>query len=112
MESYILEYSDSAGNSKYLSRIFFPLVNDNVYHAPLKSAYKTYGPVTPSWLRVYAIKIEDNYIVTGGTIKLTKTMQESPHAAQELNKLKSVSSELKRLHFTDNSDFDFVYLEI
>jgi len=112
MEDFIIKYADSGANSNYLSRIFYPLVNDNVFHKPLKSAYKAYGPNKTSWLRVYAIKIEDNYIITGGAIKLTKTMQESPNTQQELARLQSVASELKRLHFTDNSDFDFVYLEI
>ncbi len=38
--------------------------------------------------RIYAIKIEDGcYIITGGTIKITKNMQDAPNTALELKKL-------------------------
>lgn len=41
-----------------------------------------------SWLRVYAIRLEPNvYIVTGGAIKLTRTMQDRAHTQTELDKL-------------------------
>lgn len=41
-----------------------------------------------SWLRVYAIRLEPNvYIVTGGAIKLTRTMQDRAHTQLELDKL-------------------------
>lgn len=40
---------------------------------------KLYGSNRPSLLRMYAIKLEDNvYIITGGGIKLSRTIQESP----------------------------------
>ena len=35
-----------------------------------------------SWLRIYALRLEPNvYVVTGGAIKLTRTMQEREHTA-------------------------------
>ena len=41
-----------------------------------------------SWLRIYAIRLEpDVYVVTGGAIKLSRTMQEREHTAIELDKL-------------------------
>ena len=44
-----------------------------------------------SWLRLYAIKlIQGNYIITGGAIKLTATMQEREHTRQELVKIDRV----------------------
>ena len=44
-----------------------------------------------SWLRLYAIRFQRNsYLVTGGTIKLTRTMQEREHTLEELRKLESV----------------------
>ena len=44
-----------------------------------------------SWLRLYAIKLEPNhYIVTGGTIKLTRTMIEREHTLRELSKMERV----------------------
>jgi hypothetical protein len=44
-----------------------------------------------SWLRIYAIKLEPGcYIITGGAIKLTRTMQERSHTLLELNKMEKV----------------------
>ena len=41
-----------------------------------------------SWLRVYAIRLEKNvFVITGGAIKLTQTMQERPHTWEELKKM-------------------------
>ncbi len=41
-----------------------------------------------SWLRIYAIRIEENvFVITGGAIKLTRTMQERPHTQEQLDKL-------------------------
>ena len=61
----------------------------------------------PSWLRIYAIKVEEGtYVVTGGAIKLTATMSERKHALAELAKL-----ELVRNHFIDNGLFDKEGLE-
>ena len=43
------------------------------------------------WLRLYAIKLEQGcYIITGGAIKLTKTMQEREHTLRELNNMERV----------------------
>lgn len=44
-----------------------------------------------SWLRIYAIRFEPGiYIVTGGAIKLTATMQEREHTIQELANMEKV----------------------
>lgn len=44
-----------------------------------------------SWLRIYAIKLEPGcYIITGGAIKLTRTMQEREHTLEELRKIEKV----------------------
>ena len=41
-----------------------------------------------SWLRVYAVRLEKNvFVVTGGAIKLTRSMQERPHTQEQLEKL-------------------------
>ena len=43
------------------------------------------------WLRLYAIRFQRNsYLVTGGAIKLTHTMQEREHTLEELRKLEKV----------------------
>ena len=44
-----------------------------------------------SWLRLYAIRFQTNsFLITGGAIKLTRTMQEREHTLAELRKLEYV----------------------
>lgn len=55
---------------------------------------KSYGTKRPSLIRMYAIKMGANrYIITGGGIKLCKTIQESPylreHILQDIDKVRS-----------------------
>jgi len=45
----------------------------------------------PSWLRIYAIRIEPGvYLVTGGAIKLTEKMVQRSHTLAELAKMENV----------------------
>ena len=56
----------------------------------------------PSWLRVYAIRLDSNvYVITGGAIKLTRTMQEREHTTIELAKLNEC-----RQYLINNGVFD------
>lgn len=60
------------------------------------------GVQHPSWLRIYAIKIEPGvYLVTGGAIKLTATMSERKHTLAELAKMEKVRNQL-----IDNGVYD------
>lgn len=62
-----------------------------IYPIPPYQRSKVYGSMRKSWLRVYAIRIEENlFIITGGAIKLTKTMNERPHLMAELDKMEAV----------------------
>ncbi len=59
-----------------------------------------------SWVRIYAIRLEPNvYVVTGGAIKLTRTMQEREHTALELNKLNKCKAYLKSNGVFDQDSF-------
>ena len=59
-----------------------------------------------SWLRLYAIKlIQGNYIITGGAIKLTATMQEREHTRQELVKIDRVRRYLLEEGIIDDEGF-------
>lgn len=59
-----------------------------------------------SWLRIYAIRLEpDVYVVTGGAIKLTRTMQEREHTALELKKLNRCKDYLKANGVFDQDSF-------
>lgn len=59
-----------------------------------------------SWLRIYAIRLEPNvYVVTGGAIKLTRTMQEREHTTLELQKLNQCKDYLKSNGVFDQDSF-------
>ncbi len=59
-----------------------------------------------SWLRVYAIRLEPNiYIITGGAIKLTRTMQERSHTQLELDKLNHCKAYLRAHGVFDKDSF-------
>ena len=59
-----------------------------------------------SWLRLYVIKLSVGiYIITGGAIKLTRTMQEREHTLQELEKMEKVRNFLIQEHVFDEDSF-------
>ena len=63
-----------------------------------------------SWLRIYAIKLEPGcYIITGGAIKLTRTMEEREHTLNELKKMEQVRDYLISNQVIDAEGFgDFL----
>jgi ribosomal protein L17 len=70
-----------------LLRLFKSLSNDVVTNH-LFEKKKAYVNRNKTWLRIYALKAgEDMYIITGGAIKLTATMEEREHTQAELRKL-------------------------
>lgn len=88
--------------------IFRPLHKEIYANTRIESkAYGTEGG--RSMLRLYAIRLGSNqYIVTGGAIKLTRDLQVRVHTTQELSKLKLASSYLKSLGIDDASDYGFI----
>lgn len=59
-----------------------------------------------SWLRIYAIRLEPNvYVVTGGAIKLTRTMQERDHTLNQLQQLNRCKSYLQANGVFDRDSF-------
>ena len=89
MQCLILDISPDAD----LDQIFRPLENSRTSEMLLskEKAKIMNRPQHASWLRIYAIKLEPGcYIITGGAIKLTRTMQEREHTLAELNKMESV----------------------
>ena len=95
-----------------LDKLFRPLENSRIADillgkekARLKDAHKH-----ASWLRIYAIKLEPGiYVITGGAIKLTRTMQEREHTLQELTKMEMVRSHLLKNNIFDKDSFvDFM----
>ncbi len=60
-----------------------------------------------SWLRIYAIKLSEGvYIITGGAIKLTATMQERQHTLDELAKMERVRNFLISENIADEESFE------
>ena len=56
----------------------------------------------PSWLRLYAIKLDKGvFLVTGGAIKLTHLMDERQHTLEELKRMEQV-----RNYLLDNGVID------
>jgi hypothetical protein len=87
--------------SEALSSFFKPLHNSTTKIEPFEKN-KAKGINTPSWLRIYAIRLDHNlFVISGGGIKLTKTMQESGHLLLELQKMELVKEYLQN---DDNSD--------
>ena len=93
IQCLILDLSPEAD----LDKIFRPLENSRTSEMLLgkeKARIKD-RPEHASWLRIYAIKLEPGcYIITGGAIKLTRTMQEREHTLMELNKMEQVRNYL------------------
>ena len=59
-----------------------------------------------SWLRIYAIKLEPGiYVITGGAIKLTRTMQEREHTLRELEKMEQVRQFMLANNIIDKDAF-------
>lgn len=88
--------SSMRGDSEGLSEIFKPL-----HSAPWRldefEKSKARGFRKRSWLRVYAIRLGVNrFVITGGAIKLTRTMNEREHLNEELKKMEDVCRFLRR----------------
>lgn len=88
LEAKILAIARMGQTNHYenLSSLFTPLNNDPCRIEPYeKSKVRVQKD---SWLRVYAIRVDINtYVVCGGAIKLTKTMNTRNHLKLELAKL-------------------------
>ncbi|BDD00751.1 hypothetical protein [Persicobacter psychrovividus] len=97
----------SEGGLDELLDIFKPLSNTS--HLEEMERSKAYGTEPKSWLRIYALRIAVNvYLVTGGAIKLVRTMQERPHLQSELDKLQIVKDYLIDRGISTTDDF-FVF---
>lgn len=102
LQCLIMDISPDAN----LDEIFRPLENGRVSEILLgkEKARLSNTPRHASWLRIYAIRLEPGiYIITGGAIKLTRTMQEREHTLVELARMEKV-----RMYLIENgiSDMD------
>lgn len=109
LECLIMDISPSAN----LDRLFRPLDNSRTGEMMLgkEKAKGARQEGHDSWLRLYAIKFEPHaYLLTGGAIKLTHTMQERAHTLQELSRMETVRNFLIEKGATDLDGF-YDYLE-
>lgn len=105
LQALILDLSPEAN----LDKLFRPLENNRTAEIVLgkekAKGFRISGH--PSWLRLYALKLEpETYVITGGAIKLTHTMGERQHTLMELQKMENVRNFL----ITEGvSDLDGMY---
>ena len=103
LQCLIMDISSEAD----LDNLFRPLENSRIADSLLgKEKARLKHVRRSSWLRIYAIKLSVGvYIVTGGAIKLTATMQEREHTLHELHKLEIVRRFLLEEGIVDNDGF-------
>lgn len=97
LEEEILEVAKAGGEGGFnnLSSMFKPL-HSGTSNIDCLEKSKARGFRRRSWLRVYGVRLDVNkYVISGGAIKLTRTMNEKEHMVQELRKLEEVCQFLK-----------------
>ena len=93
-------------NGTSLSIAFQPL-RDGDYSKSELQQEKAKTNIQKRWLRIYAIRIAPNtFVVTGGAIKLVRTMNERTHLTKELRKLNDVRTYLISEGVLDQDDFE------
>ncbi len=105
LQCLIMDISPDAN----LDEIFRPLDNNRASEMLLgkEKARLKNTPKHASWLRLYAIKLEPGiYIITGGAIKLTRTMQEREHTLVELARMEKVRNFLIDNNIVDIDSFN------
>ena len=89
-----------------MDSLFKPLDNRQ-YQIVDFQRQKAKGSRHKSWLRIYAVRYLDGFVVTGGAIKLTHQMVARDHTMVELTKMSMVRDALKMNEVDDK----FVDLE-
>lgn len=104
LECLILDLDPEAN----LDDLFRPLENTRMSEVLLsREKAKGKNKAHASWLRLYAIRLESGrYIITGGAIKLTATMQEREHTLVELSNLNKVRDYIISLGIVDYTGFE------
>lgn len=105
LEKRLIEIAIDGQNDKHntLETLFKPLNNNAKYPPSVLEESKVYGSERKSWLRIYALRLESNvFVITGGAIKLTRTMNDREHLLDELDKLEKVKQYLITESIIDN----------
>lgn len=109
LELKLIQVAESGKTNRFdtLSGFFKPL-RDSTMRITRFEKNKAKGLQYPSWLRIYAIRVDTNlFFVSGGGIKLTQTMNERAHLQVELQKLEVVKNYLQ-----DEDNIDLLPFEL
>lgn len=99
----IEEIQDILKRESDAESLFRPLY-DNEYPPIVLSLQK--GKLRNSYLRLYAIRVDEGiFVITGGAIKITRTMQEHPDTVRELEKIKNAQRYLNAQGVGDADSF-------
>jgi len=90
-----------------LTEIFKPLDNQD-YKQGSHQKSKATGDWHKSWLRVYAIKVGNVYVVCGSAIKLRPDMSDREHLQLQLRKLEMTKNYLIEMGVLDGEDFEYL----
>ncbi len=83
---------------------YFRTLFDNESGAKILSLQK--GKIEKNGIRLYAIKIDENcFVITGGAIKMSQTMQDHPDSNEELKKIHRAKSFLHENTIVDKDSF-------
>lgn len=111
LEEYVNDGFENKGRN--LQMIFKPL-NNYEYLLPVRQEGKARVEKGRNFpkpiLRVYGIRLGLNtFVITGGAIKLTKSMIDHPDTKEELSKFEIVKSFLRDNDISTDEDLNFYY---
>ncbi|WP_316753138.1 hypothetical protein [Pedobacter gandavensis] len=110
LESRLRDVAERIREGDSLQNYFKPLNNQDYKQVPFQKN-KVVGLKRRSWLRIYAIRISATcYVISGGAIKLTPTMNNRFHLLKELSKLEMTKAYLKESGILDEDDFELLEL--
>lgn len=132
VRNFVREHKDDSprNTNRAINRIMDEAddLQDSIYYACKENSLNLNGIFTPlrdqefgkvvlskqkgkrSNLRIYAIKIDDHcFVITGGAIKTSQTMQEKSHTEQEFYKINRCRDFLKDMGvFNDDSFYEML----
>jgi hypothetical protein len=95
---------DYAKDPQFSLSSLFQKLNNNEYK--LQSHEKS--KVKLRWLRIYAIRVDENFfVISGGAIKVVESMQDKAYLIEELRKL-----EITKRYLLDKEDDDLEFFEL
>lgn len=108
----ILNIVEGKSNATSLDNIVFqPLHEGDDFDLPIIET-KAYGTESgTSYLRLYAVRLSDGtYIVVGGLIKTTQALQECEEGKLIIERLKSLSNNLRKSQLIDAFDIGILII--